>query len=314
MPLRRGVGGLRLIQTQSSSRNFVEIEEESTGAQPTANDSPSVTSSSDATDQTAGPVLFHQHPLVKRLFGDSFQPGGQQLTLALATRAGVGSDSDVLDLVCGAGLSSLLLAHRLGSSVTGVDRDKSNLEQARKVAEVTHLEQRMQFVEGEAHDLPFDSCSFSHLICECVLCTFPDQPAAVAEMFRVLDPGGVLMLSDVTLAVGYNMPSALERLITTIAHITHPQTNEDYLQTLVAAGFEQIEIQDEQGAMLAMANKLRKALVGLKLLVKSGRLTLKELGLDFELPELGELVNQTRTEIESGNIGYCSWTAVKPTS
>ena len=50
--------------------------------------------------------------------------------------------------------------------------------------------------EGDAHDLPFADASFDTVVCTFSLCAIPDDRRAVAEMARVLRPGGLLLLAD----------------------------------------------------------------------------------------------------------------------
>lgn len=50
--------------------------------------------------------------------------------------------------------------------------------------------------EGDAQTLPFDDASFDTVVCTLGLCGMPDDRAAVAEMFRVLRPGGKLLILD----------------------------------------------------------------------------------------------------------------------
>lgn len=265
-----------------------------------------------AGDVTACCVSFYEHPLVQRVFGDAFHPGGAALSRRLAERGDVGPDSHVLDVACGPGSTSLLLAHERGCRVTGVDLGGSNLEKARASAERLGVADLVDFVVGDALRLPFDDAAFTHVICECALCTFQDQPAALAEMHRVLAPGGRLLVSDVTLADGHTLPEGLDDLLMTIACVAEARSQRAYVAAATAAGFADVVAEDERPAIVQMVDQLRKAMVGLKLMVRTGRLAVEDLGLDITLEELDRQVKLGRREVQDGHIGYMALVAAKP--
>jgi ubiquinone/menaquinone biosynthesis C-methylase UbiE len=94
---------------------------------------------------------------------------------------------DVLDVGCGQGIDLVLYA-RAGARVTGVDLTPRHVELAR-----LHLERAGcagEVVEGDAEDLPFADASFDRVSSNGVLHHTPAMFAALAEIFRVLRPGG----------------------------------------------------------------------------------------------------------------------------
>jgi arsenite methyltransferase len=106
----------------------------------------------------------------------------------------------VLDLGSGAGTDSLVAAQMVGERghVTGIDMTTAMLAKARAAAAelgVTNLE----FVEGEAEQLPFPDASFDVVISNGVIDLIPDKDAVFAELHRVLLPGGRMQIADVTI-------------------------------------------------------------------------------------------------------------------
>jgi ubiquinone/menaquinone biosynthesis C-methylase UbiE len=99
-------------------------------------------------------------------------------------------DEDVLDLACGTGAVTRIVAARCGPSrVTGVDLTEAMLAVARSlVPEVT-------FLQGAFDALPVADASADVVLCQQGLQFGPDRPAAVAEMARVLRPGGRIAVS-----------------------------------------------------------------------------------------------------------------------
>ena len=106
----------------------------------------------------------------------------------------------VLDLGCGAGTDSLVAAQMVGleGRVVGVDMTPEMLAKAHAAA--SELETKnVEFVEGEAEDMPFDDGIFDVVISNGVIDLIPDKEAVFSEIFRVLELGGRIQLADVTI-------------------------------------------------------------------------------------------------------------------
>jgi len=136
------------------------------------------------------------------------------------------STSRVLDAGCGEGVLVEEYADRL--NIIGVDANYSS-------ARVTH---------GSLMALPFPDASFDCALCLDVLehLAYEDQPRALAELFRVLAPGGELFVSVPNLA---HLQSRIQfllrgRLIRTASEYKHPGDRPvfEYLQLARRAGFE----------------------------------------------------------------------------
>ena len=79
-------------------------------------------------------------------------------------------------------------------TITGIELSPGMLDLARKRAADLGLAADLR--EGDAEQLPFDDASFDTVVCALSLCTIPDPAGAIAEMKRVLVPGGTLLLVD----------------------------------------------------------------------------------------------------------------------
>src|SRR6266540_5159085 len=99
----------------------------------------------------------------------------------------------VLDLGCGAGTDSLVAAQMVAPEghVVGIDMTREMLDKARRAAGEMGAE-NVEFVEGEAEQLPFADASFDVVISNGVIDLVPDKDAVFSELHRVLAPGGRL--------------------------------------------------------------------------------------------------------------------------
>ena len=116
----------------------------------------------------------------RRLFGDSRE-------WACGQAAG-----DVLEVAVGTGLN--LPCYPAEVTLTGLDLSEGMLGIARDRAR--RLGRPVSLRQGSAQQLPFAEASFDTVLCTFGLCAIPDPAAAVAEMVRVLRPGGRLILVD----------------------------------------------------------------------------------------------------------------------
>jgi SAM-dependent methyltransferase len=109
----------------------------------------------------------------------------------LVERAGVERGTTVLDVACGTG-NAAIPAARKGARVTGLDLTPGMLDIARGRAEDAGVD--IEWIEGDAEDLPFDDQSFD-VVLSAFGCMFAPRHEAVAEeLVRVLRPGGRLTL------------------------------------------------------------------------------------------------------------------------
>jgi 2-polyprenyl-6-hydroxyphenyl methylase/3-demethylubiquinone-9 3-methyltransferase len=102
-----------------------------------------------------------------------------------------------LEIGCGGGICTAALAE-LGYSMTGVEPQTASLEAAREHARRLGLQERLSFVKGSAYDLTmFPPRCFEGVVMADVLEHLYDLPTAVAQAWRVLKPGGVLVFDTI---------------------------------------------------------------------------------------------------------------------
>lgn len=135
-------------------------------------------------------------------------------------RFGPERTAKVVDIGCGGGLVSEALA-RLGYQVTGIDLSEGAVEAARRHAEQSGVEVRYQV--GSAYELPIETESVQVVVVSDVLEHLHDLPAAVAEISRVLRPGGVVVFDTINRTAAAYLVAILvsERLLKIIYPGTH---------------------------------------------------------------------------------------------
>jgi arsenite methyltransferase len=143
----------------------------------------------------------------------------------------------VLDLGSGGGIDVLLSARRVGPSgfAYGVDMTDDMLDLARRNAAKAGA-RNVEFRKGEIEALPLPDGSVDVVISNCVINLSVDKPAVLAEMFRVLVPGGRIGISDVV-AEDHLTPADRAAVGSYVGCIAGALSRREYLDGLAAAGF-----------------------------------------------------------------------------
>ncbi len=145
----------------------------------------------------------------------------------------------VLEVAIGTGLN--LPFYPADTTIAGIDLSPAMLAIARQRA--ADLGVHVDLHTGDAEALPFDDAVFDTVVCALSLCTIPDPATAIAEMRRVLVPGGRLLLLD---HIGSTWPPiwAAQWLVEQVTiraageHFTRRQ-----LPLVRAAGLDIVEVQ-----------------------------------------------------------------------
>lgn len=150
----------------------------------------------------------------------------------------------VVDLGSGAGFDALLAAEKLGTDgrFIGVDMTPEMLERARTNAVDAGYARTVEFREGLIEALPVASGSADVIISNCVINLSPDKKTACREAFRVLKPGGRLVISDILLSEPLPVEVA-QSVSALIACVAGAETEEKYVKHIRDAGFTDIQLQ-----------------------------------------------------------------------
>ncbi len=151
----------------------------------------------------------------------------------------------VLDLGSGAGFDCFLAAGRVGGSgrVIGVDMTPEMVEKARGNA-VKGNYTNVEFRLGEIENLPAADNSVDAVISNCVINLSPEKRRVFIEAFRVLKPGGRLMVSDIVLLKEL-LDVVKNSIEAYVGCLSGAALKDEYIRTIKAAGFEDVRIIDQ---------------------------------------------------------------------
>ena len=182
---------------------------------------------------------------------------GEEFTQLLRRRSAAGQAAHllphlepgmrILDFGCGPGTISVGLAQAVHpGELHGIDMEESQVGVARAAAEAGGHD-NATFRVGDATDLPFEDGYFDAAHCHAVLMHVPDTRKALAEVRRVLRPGGIVASREMIVGSSFLEPSneRTEEAWTTFAGLLsanggHPQMGRELAAQFLEAGFEDV--------------------------------------------------------------------------
>ena len=152
----------------------------------------------------------------------------------------------VIDLGSGAGNDCFVARHETGQEgkVIGIDFTPIMIQKARNNAEKLGYN-NVEFREGDIDAMPVNDSVAEVMVSNCVLNLVPNKDKVIAEMYRVLKPGGHFSVSDIVL-VG-DLPEALKADAEMYAGcVAGAIQKSEYLQLIADKGFQNLKIQKEK--------------------------------------------------------------------
>ncbi len=168
---------------------------------------------------------------------ESFAGCGNPVALA-----GLKEGETVLDLGAGAGLDVFLAAEKVGGKgrVIGLDMTPEMIEKARENAEKLGLK-HVEFHLGDIEDMPIVDQSIDVIISNCVINLAPNKGKVFEEAYRVLKPGGRLMVSDIV-AESELPQSVRDDLAAWAGCVAGALVESEYLEAIKQAGFIDVTV------------------------------------------------------------------------
>lgn len=248
---------------------------------------------------------IYELPLTQLLLGNSFHPGGLELTRQLARLVMAGPRTRVVDIACGNGDTAILLSQEFGASVIGLDQSLMLLTQAQKRVEELGIGEQVSFALLHSEQLNFKENSFDIIFCECALCLFQNSEFILNEAYRVLKPGGRLALSDVVL--NKPIPSTLQSQLAASLCIAGAYSTSTYQEMIQGAGFSSCRTINVSDVLSNMVRQIEKRI---QLVDVINELKTSTSPIDAE--QIQFTLKQAREFIHNQGIGYSLFTARKP--
>lgn len=161
--------------------------------------------------------------------------GGCDATDELAAAAEIRRGHAVLDVCCGLGGPARWLGYKIGCKVTGLDLTQSRIESARRLTERVALSDLVDFIHGDALQMPLPDATFDRVYGQEAWIHIPDKAKLLSECRRVIKPGGTLAFTDIIeiapLTAGESAQMAAEMQFPSIV------TAGQYLEHLEPNGF-----------------------------------------------------------------------------
>jgi len=154
--------------------------------------------------------------------------------------SGASAQDEVLDVACGTGALTLDLA-RIARRVTGIDLTPAMLDQARALQAERGVT-NAQWVEGDALPLPFPDAAFSLVVTRASFHHMHDPAAVLAQMRRVVAPGGRVVVSDLTPAPDLGRAFDAIETLRDPSHV-HAHTVEELRAIGRAAGLQELLVE-----------------------------------------------------------------------
>jgi ubiquinone/menaquinone biosynthesis C-methylase UbiE len=242
---------------------------------------------------------FYEQDWVRYLAEDSFHPGGAPLSKRLVESMSLATGAPIADLGCGTGTTALMLSRDYDLRVSGVDLSADNIDRARLRARETNSP--VEFHCADAGALPFEDAELDAVLAECSFSLFSDRPGALAEIRRVLRPGGGLALSD--MATHGELPEDIAAVIAPWTCLVDAMDEEAYTAMFTAAGFSIGSVSDESTGLSQMIVGLKR-----KLLLLGAGATLSGKTLPaLDLGSIKHWLDRFETEVEQGRIRYLAF-------
>jgi tocopherol O-methyltransferase len=177
-----------------------------------------------------------------RSHADSLINMNRQMAARLDLRAG----QHILDAGCGVGGSAMWLAQAYGLEVVGINIVPGHVERAGRYARERGLEERIRFEQQDFHHTTFPDASFDVVWAQESVVHSPDKRAFLAEAFRLLKPGGRLVMLEY-FRDGRPFSEPDEKLLRSwVTGWAMPDlsTGEEYIQWAKACGFVDLRLDD----------------------------------------------------------------------
>lgn len=185
---------------------------------------------------------------------DEFHVEGLEATEALAAQMSLQPGMRLLDVGSGIGGPARYFAAAHGCKVTGIDLTDEFVQVAKRLTQLVKLQDRVEFRQGSALDLPFEKDTFDRASMIHVGMNIADKAGVYREVRRVIKPGGIFALFDIVRSsdgeLRYPVPWALSEDTSFVAKPA------EYREALDQAGFRVVQERDRRESAVAFTRRM----------------------------------------------------------
>ncbi len=194
---------------------------------------------------------LYEDSRIRAVTGMTLRPGGFVLTDRAITACSLPEGAKILDLGCGLGATAEYLRQKYHFKAFGTDKSGHFLTEAK-----TH-HPNLPLFQASAQTLPCRSESLNAAICECVLSLIRPVQQTLKELYRVLVPGGWLIITDMYLLDSGNSCGKVEiQTDHTVSCLNGAVSQQETTQRIHDAGFEILLWEDHSRYLKELAAKL----------------------------------------------------------
>jgi sarcosine/dimethylglycine N-methyltransferase len=227
--------------------------------------------------------------------GESLHVANDRTNHRCAAAAALSPGQKVLEVGCGYGATARFLAQTAGCSVTATNISDRELAEARRLTKAAGLDDKVQFAYGDFHALDFPNEAFDVYWCQESFLHAADKAQVLQEAYRVLKPGGRLVLTELLVRDG--TPDDIRDRIYERIGAPIMWDAPDYRQEMQNLGFR-VEVEEDWSPNVALTyGWVREQLENRR--------------KEFEDKIGRDLVNRTSNAlqfwVDRGNDGYIGW-------
>jgi phosphoethanolamine N-methyltransferase len=191
---------------------------------------------------------------LQMIWGDGFlSPGGPAEIARILGKINV-AGLGILDIGSGAGGADVVLVRdHAARSVVGIDVSQDLVELATERARKLRLDDRIEYRLVQPGALPFPDASFGAVFSKDAIIHVADKAALYADIFRVLRPGGHLLISDWLRGDGASLDALVQEFVTASGHNFTMVSLSDMGKLVSSLGFSEVELDDRQAWYAAVA-------------------------------------------------------------
>jgi SAM-dependent methyltransferase len=243
---------------------------------------------------------------MEMLYGEGYlSMGGDDEVAKIVSSIDV-AGLDVLDIGCGLGGASITLARDHHARVCGIDIDAGVLERANQLVEKTNLQEQVQLLHFDPGPLPFADHSYDVVYLTAVSCHIEDLKPFLAEIKRIIRPGGCLVGGEWFKASESEAYRQWDELLRDRGLNFFFVTLDGLKQAFTDVGFEMTSMQDQSHRVADLAAYYLQ-----RVEVELQQELVEALGSD----EYAALIDWTRIRanaLAKGGSGYAHFVATKP--